>query len=890
MLAAYYVEDEQIQFQTTAENLPHHGTGAVGLALDPDSETLFVTYEDSGRIELVDARAMVYMSRGLTVPATNLAGIVFDQSKQRLCVVKRGTSELYVYVWDAETKTLTLENGTYRTLEHLEYPSPGAYGLALDETNQHLYVTDSTNIVRYYDANDPNFGYKGSIEITVDGTPRGAVGIAIGPVSRVMYTGAFTGTSGEHPYLVRTDINDINNPISSEKGGEAAVIGLTLAEETGFLYITTWNDHIEDYNTATWPSDACYVETANILSTADIIQAGDVTYKMRVLGLEKEHDMTGCASVGQEITYTISYAANGYEANNVTIVDTLPAGVDFNSASDGNIYDAEAGTVTWHIGDLGPLDSGFVTLTVNVTELADPVWPLTNRCEMESDRYYALPVMVDANVCCWSPDIIYVDDDAEGADCGISWDNAYRELSSALKRARQCGGEEVWVAEGTYHPAPAEETFELVEGVGLYGGFAGDETSRQQRDWAANVTVLSGDTDNDGTPDVSYVVTASDINEAIVDGFTIKYGRLAVIHCDGSTLTARNDQLAGSSSSIECADSDVNVIWCEIYDSSYCGIMCGSGTYLVVRNSHIHDNGRIGIYWSLPGRGMVVENTVIQGHEYEGVYLYRTDSAPVFRNATIIGNDWYGISGGESALNISNCIIWDNGLGSFDPFGSYNVSYSCVDGDWEGTGNIDKDPCFLDANDYHLDVNSPCEDAGDPSYNPEPQETDIDGQPRLMGDCDEVVDMGADEIYFPACWNCVTQCHADADCDGDVDTEDWPAFRDAFSTNYWDDWNDGAGPYNPCADYDRDGDVDTVDWPEFRDNFGKNPLDNNCECGCGSTPDCWPPQDGRGGKGGGQTSLEPSDADMLLEDMILWIMKHDLPGWEEFIESLKGKL
>ena len=189
MLAAYYVEDEQIQFQTTAENLPHHGTGAVGLALDPDSETLFVTYEDSGRIELVDARAMVYMSRGLTVPATNLAGIVFDQSKQRLCVVKRGTSELYVYVWDAETKTLTLENGTYRTLEHLEYPSPGAYGLALDETNQHLYVTDSTNIVRYYDANDPNFGYKGSIEITVDGTPRGAVGIAIGPVSRVMYTG-----------------------------------------------------------------------------------------------------------------------------------------------------------------------------------------------------------------------------------------------------------------------------------------------------------------------------------------------------------------------------------------------------------------------------------------------------------------------------------------------------------------------------------------------------------------------------------------------------------------------------------------------------------------------------------------------------------------------------
>jgi len=73
------------------------------------------------------------------------------------------------------------------------------------------------------------------------------------------------------------------------------------------------------------------------------------------------------------------------------------------------------------------------------------------------------------------------------------------------------------------------------------------------------------------------------------------------------------------------------------------------------------------------------------------------------------------------------------------------------------------------------------------------------------------------ELY-PDCWNYPTQCHGDSDGDGDVDTVDWPYFRDGFGKTYP---NPG---YEPCGDYDRDGDIDTVDWPQFRDNFGKIPA------------------------------------------------------------------
>jgi hypothetical protein len=49
----------------------------------------------------------------------------------------------------------------------------------------------------------------------------------------------------------------------------------------------------------------------------------------------------------------------------------------------------------------------------------------------------------------------------------------------------------------------------------------------------------------------------------------------------------------------------------------------------------------------------------------------------------------------------------------------------------------------VDGNDFHLLQESPCINAGDPNFVPEPNETDIDGEPRVMLGR---VDMGADEF------------------------------------------------------------------------------------------------------------------------------------------------
>jgi hypothetical protein len=131
--------------------------------------------------------------------------------------------------------------------------------------------------------------------------------------------------------------------------------------------------------------------------------------------------------------------------------------------------------------------------------------------------------------------VCYVSADAEdGADTGASWADAFLSLQSALL-SPNC--DEIWVAAGIYKPTTGtdrEATFQLVSGVAVYGGFAGTETQRSQRDPAANLTVLSGDlgekdsqspvitdlTTVTGNTDNSYlVVTTAD--EAVLDGFTI---------------------------------------------------------------------------------------------------------------------------------------------------------------------------------------------------------------------------------------------------------------------------------------------------------------------------------------------------------------------------------
>ena len=95
---------------------------------------------------------------------------------------------------------------------------------------------------------------------------------------------------------------------------------------------------------------------------------------------------------------------------------------------------------------------------------------------------------------------------------GTSWATASGSIDDMLEKA--VSGDEIWIATGTYKPVKLinsskknSRAFTLKEGVSLYGGFAGTETFKADRTFAASgkaydfehETILSGD---DDVPDV----------------------------------------------------------------------------------------------------------------------------------------------------------------------------------------------------------------------------------------------------------------------------------------------------------------------------------------------------------------------------------------------------
>lgn len=116
---------------------------------------------------------------------------------------------------------------------------------------------------------------------------------------------------------------------------------------------------------------------------------------------------------------------------------------------------------------------------------------------------------------------------ARGPWDGKSWATACRTVQEGIDAAAKAGGGEVWVAKGTYKPTDGTDrsiSFRLKPGAAVYGGFNGTEAKRDERDWAKNVTVLSGDIGKPGDPgDNSYHVVVGADN-AILDGFTVTGG------------------------------------------------------------------------------------------------------------------------------------------------------------------------------------------------------------------------------------------------------------------------------------------------------------------------------------------------------------------------------
>jgi hypothetical protein len=379
---------------------------------------------------------------------------------------------------------------------------------------------------------------------------------------------------------------------------------------------------------------------------------------------------------------------------------------------------------------------------------------------------------------------------ATSGTCGDTWANGC-DLQYALTTVA-ASGDEIWVVQGTYKPTAATDraaTFQLRNGVAVYGGFAGTETSRDQRDWENRVTTLSGDLNGDDegfiyNDENSYhVVTGGGTDaSAVLDGFTVTGGNANGSDPDNEGGGMRNFVSSPTLSNVTFSGNSAD----------YGGGMHNWGSNPTLSNVTFSGNDADyygGGMFNYDSSSPALTNVTFSGNDADwyGGGMHNHLSSPTLSNVIFSGNSAVSAGGmencrysspalsnvtfsGNSAANdgggvnnhtgsrptLTNCILWGNTASSGpqirnDASSSSSVTYSLVQGGYAaGTDIIDADPLFVrnpdpgdgdwdtpgdnDYGDLRLRAGSPAIDAGNNTAVPAGVSVDLAGNPRFIDD------------------------------------------------------------------------------------------------------------------------------------------------------------
>ncbi|MBN1509241.1 MAG: right-handed parallel beta-helix repeat-containing protein [Sedimentisphaerales bacterium] len=458
-------------------------------------------------------------------------------------------------------------------------------------------------------------------------------------------------------------------------------------------------------------------------------------------------------------------------------------------------------------GSFGPLEAGSWRLFSNVT-----------------GAMFEIEFTVGNNA--GAPSVYHVDPGATGARNGSTWKDAFPSLQDALmavgegNEIRVARGTYLPDIGVDVERGDPNATFQLKAGMVVKGGYAGWRgINPNSRDVHAHETILSGDLFGDDQPvtrlvdmvtdrsrieNSRHVVTISGTDSsAVLDGFTITAG-IAIdnelpddasggggIYNDGGNATIRNCRIVGNGanyygagfySSGRCTPVLIDCTLANNWTQWAGGaIYYHRGSDLIMSRCLVTGNGaefQGGGVCGYGGGQLLISNSVLSGNRTgdstwgRGGGLYGSAASVYVNQCSFVGN-WAAagsalacdlfITSGASEMHLSNCILWGDGtLVSAEGDAIVEIISSDIRGGWAGEGNIDVDPCFVQAGnwdtagtaydpcddvwtdgDYHLKWASLCVDAGSIEAVWDPNGTDFGGQPRVSG---VTVDLGAYEL------------------------------------------------------------------------------------------------------------------------------------------------
>jgi hypothetical protein len=443
-----------------------------------------------------------------------------------------------------------------------------------------------------------------------------------------------------------------------------------------------------------------------------IVDMGAYEYQLQMRSIITTQPINDTACVGGTSSFSV------LAANTTSYQWQVNTGSGFNNISNNTFYTGVA-TATLNISN------AILSMNGNVYRvITSGICQLKDTSELAS--------LLIAN-------IRYVKQVGVGDESGTSWANASGDLQLMINLS--CPNSEIWVAQGTY--LSNGTGFTLKNDVKIFGGFSNSGNPVfVNRNPSLYLSILSGENVR-RVFNNNFSSSNPLTNSAILDGFTITEGNFGngagMYNANASptlkNLIFKNNNSTGNGGAIYNAASNPLITNCKFIGNSSSnngGAVCNASISLpkIVNSlfvSNTATNGGGAIYANNASSYELINSTIYNNTANVGGGLNHAGSTthPSVKNSIIYGN-------GQQVINSSSATT--------------AIEYSLVEGGYNGTGNLDEDPLFINsASNYSLQSCSPAINTGNNTTIPTGITTDIIGSPRIY---DTTVDMGCYEYQF----------------------------------------------------------------------------------------------------------------------------------------------
>tara|TARA_B100001167_G_scaffold96768_1_gene58896 strand:- start:269 stop:2149 length:1881 start_codon:yes stop_codon:yes gene_type:complete len=317
----------------------------------------------------------------------------------------------------------------------------------------------------------------------------------------------------------------------------------------------------------------------------------------------------------------------------------------------------------------------------------------------------------------------------DSLNTGLDADSPFKTITNALWRiAQSVTPYTIHLSEGVYSRSATGESFPIIlksyvniSGSGEAVTIIDAEEMSRVMNIIGNESIiisdmtLTGGFANDLTSGLTGGGILAEFSNFTLDNVTIS-GNMAEDYGGGIYMEESSPTFTDLTISDNMSNDDGAGMYLKYSDPTMTDVIISGNT----SNDHA---GGIQLLYSNPTMTNVAisDNTA----DDDGGGMYLRYSNPIMTNVTISGNTANDDSGcmylNRSSPTLKNSIIWNNAPPSITISGDETpiISYSDIEGGWEGEGNIDTDPLFCNpgSGDYRLDEESPCIATGENGEN-----------------------------------------------------------------------------------------------------------------------------------------------------------------------------